>query len=267
MGARGMGLPFSAPRGAESRVAVGIGGIVASLLIHALLIQAVLWGARGHASSPHLREGLGANSFGQADEAIATLFFVEDSSASAATDDESWRNLGSAGKVLQSLRVTILSLDPSIDAALKQSDPEEQTPTQDEQSAGEREARAALFGRYLAQIQARIERAWQRPRTQIGADVFDCRVQVLQTERGEVQEITLQRCNGSAQWQQSLVRAIERASPLPTPPDAAVFSNSILMTFQAQPYVSGSEPELYEPETPPSTAASFAKTTYLSEGH
>lgn len=239
-------------------------GLLTSVVIHVVLIQAIVMGG-GAVSSPRVREGLGANSYGSPDEATTTLYFVEDSSVTD-VPDPSLSQLASAGKVLQSLGVTIISVDPSIDAALKDSNLEQPTLSMDEQSAGEREARAALFGRYVSQIQARIERAWVRPRAPIGDESFDCQVQVVQGKRGEVQEVALQRCNGSAPWQLSLVRAIERASPLPAPPDDAVFSPSILMSFRAYPYAPGSEQELYEPSPPSSDAVALSRTTYLSEG-
>ena len=58
---------------------------------------------------------------------------------------------------------------------------------------------AVLYGRYLGQIQARIERAWLRPRTAIGGDLLRCQVRIDQGRGGGVGPITLQRCNGTAQ--------------------------------------------------------------------
>jgi len=99
----------------------------------------------------------------------------------------------------------------------------------DEEGAAEESATGPdpalqLFGRYQGQITARIERAWIRPRTPIPGDTFACRVKILQDARGNVQDVTPQVCNGTPRWQHSLVRAIYSASPLPAPPDPAVFS-------------------------------------------
>ena len=49
-------------------------------------------------------------------------------------------------------------------------------------------------------------------------------------------EVQLRDCNGDLDWQESMVRAIERASPLPAPPDVRVFSDSLRMTFQSAAY-------------------------------
>lgn len=113
--------------------------------------------------------------------------------------------------------------------------------------------RAVLFGRYMSQINARIERLWVRPqsapygatlwstmaprvtsgaRTTIeSAATFRCRVQILQSRDGNVVEVTLLDCDGSPKWQQSLVNAIDAASPLPAPPSEAVFARSLVLDF------------------------------------
>ncbi len=65
------------------------------------------------------------------------------------------------------------------------------------------------YGRYVGRIDARIERAWLRPRIEIGASLFSCFVQIEQDAHGLVQEVTLERCNGNERWQRSLVLAIE----------------------------------------------------------
>lgn len=104
-----------------------------------------------------------------------------------------------------------------------------------------------MSGRYLGQIRARIERAWERPRTSIGAPIFQCQVQVDQDSLGRVQEVTLLACNGGARWYLSLVHAIEAASPLPAPSDAAVFAHHVLLVFRAVAYSSSEPAGLYEP--------------------
>jgi hypothetical protein len=104
-----------------------------------------------------------------------------------------------------------------------------------------------MYGRYVGQIRARIDRAWQRPRTAIGAPIFECQAQVDQDSVGRVREVTLVQCNGDARWQLSLVHAIEAASPLPAPPSAEVFTHRVLLEFRATAYSPGAPSELYEP--------------------
>ncbi len=109
--------------------------------------------------------------------------------------------------------------------------------------------RRLLFGRYIGQISARIERAWLRPRTPIDhADFFACRVKITQDRSGVVKEIELVRCNGTLRWQTSLVQAIQSASPLPAPPDADVFRSELMLDLQSATFTPGDSPEGYEPE-------------------
>ncbi len=105
---------------------------------------------------------------------------------------------------------------------------------------------AALYGRYLGQIHARIDRAWLRPRSAIGASMFRCQAEVWQRRDGVVRTVTVQRCNGTARWQQSLVQGIEAASPLPAPPNPAVFAHRVILHFQAVAYRAGELEGKYE---------------------
>jgi TonB C terminal len=105
---------------------------------------------------------------------------------------------------------------------------------------------ALLFGRYLNQIVARIDRQWVRPRTApAGVSLwpsgaagpasprFECRVRILQSSDGAVLQITLLQCDADTDWQQSLVDAIDAASPLPAPPAEAVFAHSLVLNFES----------------------------------
>ncbi len=117
------------------------------------------------------------------------------------------------------------------------------------EAAGDIEGHARMFGRYLGQISARIERAWRRPRSAIGAPRFSCQTKIEQDEHGKVLSVELRHCNGDARWQQSLVTAIEHASPLPAPPTWSVFARMLVLDFSAQPFQAGlSDERAYEPE-------------------
>jgi hypothetical protein len=118
---------------------------------------------------------------------------------------------------------------------------------------------ARLSGIYSGQIQARIDRIWQRPRTPIDNGptlsagdtdrAFQCQVQIVQDSLGNVQEVLLPNCRGSAAWKRSLISAIQQAAPLPAPPDIAVFSRTVALTFIGFAYVAGQSEEGYEPTT------------------
>jgi outer membrane biosynthesis protein TonB len=109
--------------------------------------------------------------------------------------------------------------------------------------------RVLMFGRYVGQISARIERAWIKPRAPIAEGQFACRARILQNTDGGVQEIELEGCNGDPAWQLSLVHAIQSASPLPAPPDPSVFARTLRIPFKADPFVTGGSPDGFESES------------------
>lgn len=92
---------------------------------------------------------------------------------------------------------------------------------------------SAAAGRYLGQVNARIERAWIRPHTPAGASTFTCTVEVDQDERGIVLAAKVQVCNGTYTWQQSLIDAIHTASPMPVPPDPHLFRHQMRLVFES----------------------------------
>ena len=125
--------------------------------------------------------------------------------------------------------------------------PDSQAP---QDAADDPSDRAALFGRYAGQINARVFRAWLRPRTPIGSPSFTCRARIEQDPAGNVKEVMLQNCNGDTRWQLSVVHAIQSASPLPAPPDPRVFRREMTVSFQSEGYHDGAAPEGFEPAVP-----------------
>jgi hypothetical protein len=105
-----------------------------------------------------------------------------------------------------------------------------------------------MLGRYLNQINARIERAWVRPRDAIESDLFRCRAWITQEPNGDVKEVELDNCNGDSAWQVSLVRAIQSASPLPAPPDPKVYSRRLVLDFHSRPFSPDQATEGFEPK-------------------
>lgn len=87
---------------------------------------------------------------------------------------------------------------------------------------------------YAAQIKARIERAWERPWARLD-QTFHCRVEITQSVQGEVSQLKLGACDTDPRWQESILRAIRYAAPLPAPASETSFSAVIVLDFQAQP--------------------------------
>jgi TonB C terminal len=107
--------------------------------------------------------------------------------------------------------------------------------------------RSTVTGVYISQIKAEIDRAWLRPRTPLDVPLFSCRARIAQDSTGTVREVTLELCTADARWQQSLLRAIQSASPLPAPPDPRVFTSVLRITFESESYSPTARPGQYEP--------------------
>jgi colicin import membrane protein len=86
-----------------------------------------------------------------------------------------------------------------------------------------------LRDQYIARLQARIQNAWIRPPS--AGSGLDCLVQVTQLPGGEVTGAEVTQCNGDAAMRDSIKNAVYRASPLPAPPDPALFSRTFTLHF------------------------------------
>jgi hypothetical protein len=204
---------------------------VIAIALHLVLIMSAALGsaARRHPRQPD-SPALAAEIGESGGEFVSTLILIDPSQISS-TPRDSFGAHGVAPReltlqVIGSIRVTPVQLSLPEEATT------EESPTV--QAFGDGKDRALLFGRYMNQISARIDRAWIRPRTDaIDAEDFQCRVRILQDSRGKVQEVEILECGQNPQWQQSLVSAIERASPLPAPPHPAVFVNALVLGFRS----------------------------------
>jgi colicin import membrane protein len=84
--------------------------------------------------------------------------------------------------------------------------------------------------RWHAQIVARIQRAWIKPPS--AQPGISCTVSVTQVPGGEVTSVRVESCSGGdAALRESVEAAVYRASPLPSPPDPALFERNLELTF------------------------------------
>jgi colicin import membrane protein len=100
-------------------------------------------------------------------------------------------------------------------------------------AAEEQAANIARSGPALAswksQIQAKIQRAWLKPPT--ARPGIKCVLYVTQVPGGEVTKVTIGECNGDQAVRESIEAAVYRASPLPPPPDPALFDRNLTFNF------------------------------------
>ncbi|MBK7249808.1 MAG: cell envelope integrity protein TolA [Gammaproteobacteria bacterium] len=91
-------------------------------------------------------------------------------------------------------------------------------------------ASSGLRAQWEAQIRARIQRAWIQPAS--ARPGIECEVYMTQVPGGEVVNVRIGECNGDAAVRQSIEAAAYRASPLPPPPDPALFERSLVVRFR-----------------------------------
>jgi colicin import membrane protein len=83
---------------------------------------------------------------------------------------------------------------------------------------------------WIQQITARITRAWIRPQSARAG--IDCTLLVTQVPGGEVVSVRVTSCNGDQAVRESIEAAAYRASPLPPPPDPAMFDRNLEIRFR-----------------------------------
>src|SRR5580658_945504 len=182
--------------------AVGIGGTV---LVHILI--ALPFFIDLSLPAPHLpnRSGAGASVAPSSDGPSMTVVFINDVEPMQRAAPLKREELASRGVAPRDLPIVVLSPDASPAADASSRGQQDHSPLPE--AKGDQAQHALLYGRYLVQVQARIERAWMRPRSAIGAARFSCRARIQQDRRGAVVAVALDRCNGSERWQQSLLSA------------------------------------------------------------
>lgn len=224
----------------------GLAGAVASIALHLMLLSPWLLGS-GHKAPPIRTNDEGVPSSGAA--AMTVVFLNAAETRSDPAEDQNLAReaalttqlpvLAPIGAVNKGLGEVSFAFEP--DAVDSYRDTNADAP-------GDQEGRAALFGRYLGQIIARISRAWLRPRSPIGSETFSCWVQVDQDRHGTVLQITLKRCNSTPSWQISLVHAIESSSPLPAPPDSRVFTQTLTFEMSSHGFDPVGPADGFEPD-------------------
>ena len=231
----------------SNRIQASAAGIVGTLAVHALIVLPFVLDLS--LPSPHLpnQSGAGASELVSGEEPLMTAVFINEPSPTeqmALPPD-----LPSRGAAPRDLPVVVFSPDATPAVEVEKTQEESQDSSVPPEAMGDQTQHALLFGRYLVQIQARIERAWMRPRSDIGAPRFSCRTRIEQDRQGGVVGIKLDHCNGSERWQQSLVSAIRTGSPLPAPPDASVYADRLWLTFGSEGFQSGGSAQGFEPES------------------
>jgi colicin import membrane protein len=91
-------------------------------------------------------------------------------------------------------------------------------------------ANSGLLNQYVALIEQRVIRNWNKPPSARAG--IECEVKVTQAPGGTVLSVQVGKCNGDTAVRQSIEAAVYRASPLPPPPDSRLFSRVLLIVFK-----------------------------------
>ncbi len=86
---------------------------------------------------------------------------------------------------------------------------------------------------YIAQIASKVHRQWRYGDAE---NDWSCVVDIVQDKGGNVQKVAVSTCNveksKKASFVNSIRRAVNKASPLPAPPDASIFDPNIKFIFK-----------------------------------
>ncbi len=91
--------------------------------------------------------------------------------------------------------------------------------------------RAAVAG-WINEVTQRVETAWIRPPS--ARQNINCTVHVTLVQGGAVASASVGRCNGDEAVRESIEAAVYRASPLPPPPDPALYNQELDFIFAPQ---------------------------------
>lgn len=218
--------------------------VVVTLLVHLILATPLVLGTAEHRK--RTADGVGTTAYASRGDLVESMVLLDLSALSASESESPAPPLASEGITPAQLELMLASSEPQPPPELKTEDFEDSETTSE--AAGDPAGNAALFGRYMGQIVARIERAWMRPRSAIEGGRFECRTRITQDDRGNVQSIEIQDCSSDDAWRNSLTTAIKRASPLSAPPEPWLFTRTLTLMFAGDQYAANQTPEYdYEP--------------------
>jgi len=93
-----------------------------------------------------------------------------------------------------------------------------------------KDEKLAYLKAYRDDVYNEVYSNWIRP--SYSKRGWECKVHVTQTNTGEVKNVQIVNCQGDAEFQQSVKRAIFKSSPLPLPKHPSLFNETIEIKFK-----------------------------------
>jgi colicin import membrane protein len=156
-----------------------------------------------------------------AEEKVAAAKAAQEKAAKAKAEEQARREAAEAAAKAKAAAAAKLQ------AAASQADLQRSIDAEERLDA----ARASgAMSSWVAQITARIQRAWIRPPS--ARSGLECTLYLTQVPGGEITNVRLGACNGDDAVKQSVLDAAYRASPLPAPSDPSLFERNLEVTFR-----------------------------------
>lgn len=128
-------------------------------------------------------------------------------------------------------RQEMLAEERSLREETQRAEWEELQKAEDEAAAQARSRELATqMQLYKQAIKQRVDRNWVRPVS--AENWYTCEVIVNQIPGGEIVSVQFDSCDGDAVFQRSVRNAVYKSSPLPDPPDSALFERRLNFTFR-----------------------------------
>jgi hypothetical protein len=206
-------------------------GVVATVLLHSLLFAVAIWGddITQVARLPDAT-GAGANSGRPEGDSNERMILIRLSPDIASPNPEPAMTAQLTEPLQKVAMLQVTGPDTIAPPPLEFDEEGEATEASDADLA----ARTKMAGLYESQIRARIERAWTAAPAEPNVPAYSCRVKIRQQRDGRIDDVSLENCEGSYAWLDSLVTAIYSASPLPGPPHPSVFVDSFSLMFRSE---------------------------------
>jgi len=233
---RGMHIP----RWPTRLIGIGLTGLVHLLIATPFVLGAA---AQKQRTSP---DGIGTTAWTSQGEQFESMTLIDLSALESSSQLDVAMQAPTESQITADVPLILVGYEPSPPPELKFEDAE--ISNEANPATGDPAANAALLGRYMGHVMARIDRVWQRPRFAVAFGHFDCRARITQDRDGNVLDIGLAPCDPDLRWRNSLVAAIRRSAPISSPPEPWLFTSTITLQFTADQYSAGVTPEyLYEP--------------------
>src|SRR5688500_12909563 len=193
-------------------------GAVVTVVVHMLMSAPLVLGYDAHKRRDRADQGAGSVAWASQGEQAESMLLLDLSALTQTSKaDTPDPQIDAEGITPEEMKLELVSVDPSPPPELEFEEADESEVANE--ASGDPAGNAAMYGRYMSHVAARIERAWMLPRASVRGGHFDCRARITQDRSGAVLDIQFHDCSEDVTWRRTLESAIRLASPLSLPPE------------------------------------------------